>query len=318
MQRKRACHHLLGAVALSAALLSGACANPHGLVKRGYEQPRFGLRIHYRDAAREQFIDQGWRIDNFYRGSSGAWTRKKGTDYYGFRLVEDERHGQQRKERAHFFELKLNHTETNGVIWVQTFKLPTKHKSTRLAVLLNNYVSSLSGSGLYFEGNIYGLQQIKVKKYAARIRQKRWIRVHQYNALRAKIDIVNLDRARLSSRDATTSIDVVLVRFWWTSIKDVQSPRNPVVWVKTKVYNPMMLVVGYKNRAAYFDKQRVDFDSFLRQIRFRDHPTPVLSRTEPVPPENQPPVVRSPTIRQRGTTPKLQPPKKKRAQPPPR
>jgi hypothetical protein len=315
MKLLRSCHHHLGAAILAVALLSGACSKPGGLVKWGYDHPKAGLRILYKDASKEQFIDDAWRVDNFYRGTSGGWSRKQGTDYYGIRLVEDERRGHVRQEHAHFFELKLNHAETNGVIWVQTFKLPTKHKATKLEVLLNNYVNSLSGSGLYLEGNIYGLQQIKVKKYSARVRHKRWIRLHHYNALRARIDIVNLDRFKVSSKDATTSVDVVLLRYWWTSTKEVQDPRNPVVWVKTRLHNPVMLVVGYKNAAAYFEKQRPDFQTFLQQIRFRNHPQPSIAPPTVVSPTVRQPAVRPPAVKPRVTVPRPHPPRKKKVQP---
>lgn len=322
MKHLRACHLFVGAVVLTAALGSGACSNPGGLVRWGYDHPKVGLKILYKDVSKEQFVDDAWRIDNFYRGTSGSWNRKHGTDYYGLRLVEDEHHGRVRQEKAHFFDLKLNHAETNGVIWVQTFKLPSKHKATKLEVLLTNYVNSLSGSGLYLEGNIYGLRQIKVKKYAARVRQKRWIRVHHYNALRAKIDIVDLDRAKVFSKDATKSVDVVLLRFWWTSTKDVQSRRNPVLWRLTRIHHPMMLVVGYKNAAAYFEKQRADFQAFLQQIRFQSHPPPSAAPASVLSPATRPPAVRSPavrppTVRLRGTPPRPRPPRKKVLQPTP-
>jgi hypothetical protein len=240
----------------------------------GYHKPKVGLRILYQDKARQEFVNADWKVDNFHRDGSGAWARKAGSDYYGFRLLEDERTGKVRKEKVHFFELKLAHRETNGVIWVQTFKLRPKHRDKKLDVLLRNYATSLSGSGLFVEGNVYGLLGIKVKKYAAMVREKKWIQVDGFHALQAKIDIINLDSARAGSKRPERSVDVVLLRFSRPENKYEPVPQRPGYWVKTRYHRPVILVVGYKNSAIYFEKHRPDLQAFLRQIRFKHRSGP--------------------------------------------
>ncbi len=319
MQLQRISNWIVGGLCLATVLVSGACvSSPGALGDGGYVRPKYGLRILYKDVENRRFINADWRVDNFYRNQSGEWNRKKGRDYYGIRLVEDDRRGGVKKEKIDFFELKLSHRTTGAVIWMQTFKLKPRHRDMKLDVLLNNYARSLSGSGLFVEGNIYGLLQLKIKKHAAVVRAKKWVRVNNSHALRARIEIVNLDRARVDPRHRGRTVEVVLLRFYWTTEDELQSRKNPNHWVKYRFYHPVVMVIGYKSSATYFEKHRSDFQAFLQQIRFRRHgrsalrpssPRPVLSRPLPIrllPPRTSPP---------RRKFPRPQPPRKNLRQP---
>lgn len=247
------------------------------LLSWGYDRPKYGYRIVYKNASKRQFINADWRLDNFYRDHDGKWTRKRGSDYYGIRLTEDDKHGGVKKEKVHFFELKLGHRRNNGVIWVQIFDLLPKHRDRQLDVLLANYVESLSGTGLFIQSNVYGLLHVKEKKHAALVRFKQWMRLHQYPALRARIDLVNLDRLKVDPKHRGQSVELVLLRFWRTAVKEDYTGKQ------STVFHPAIMVIGYKNSVAYFARHRSDLQTFLKQFAFMSNRKAEALSKQPLP-----------------------------------
>jgi hypothetical protein len=250
--------------ALGSCALLGCSTVTGGIGKTGFEYKDYGYRVLYKNVANRYFINGGWLIDNFYASDDGGWRLKQGRSYYGYQLREKEKVGGVEKKKVYFFDLKLNHRRTNAVIWVQSFKMLQKHSEKELRVLLANYVESLTGSGLYAEGNVYGLLRIKQKKKAAVIKSTRRVQVQQRQALRARLRIHNLDRLKVDPKHSGKTVEILLLRIW--VYKQV---RVETTWEMRTVRYPAIMVIGYQSSTGNFERHLPDFETFLQQFRFK-------------------------------------------------
>ena len=90
--------------------------------KKGYKSDICYLEVSFESQKKKRFIDKSWIVDNYdLNADSGKFKLKKGKAYCGERLIDRDGDGTIEKERGFFYELKLTHTRTEGVIWIQYF-----------------------------------------------------------------------------------------------------------------------------------------------------------------------------------------------------
>jgi hypothetical protein len=247
-----------GALAISVFFLT-SCTPLHGTLRDdGYVFKAYGYSVCYAKKKEKSFIHGGWQLDNFYfRKIADRWEPKSGRRYMGYRLVDLDNDGVLEKEKAFIFDLKLDHGKTQGVIWIQTFDLPKQYAKKELNVLLQSYVTSLTGTGLYAGGDIYSVVRVKQKKYAAVIKQRGSATLGDRAAVKAVIQILDLDQIKVDPQHAGSKLKVLLTKFRpWGS--------RPHEWA--------LMLVGYYNTADQFDRCLADFDRFLKMIRFTTKP----------------------------------------------
>lgn len=251
-------------------LLASCTPKPGVFRKDGFHSARYGYAVCFLYPKHKLFINH-WFIDNFTIDSTtGELTPKTGKLYMGYRLVDRDNDGNLEKEKVFLFDLKLNHRKTNGVIWVQTFELQPGDKGKELAVLLGNYVSSLSGTGLYAEGNIYSILKFKQKKYAAVVKQSAMENLGGYSTQSALIQIYNIDQFKVDPKHRGSMLKVFLMKLKYYATKW----DGTLYYTSTgkKLLKTALMLVGYYNSADRFDRHLGDFTLFLKNFRFANKP----------------------------------------------
>ena len=253
MARRAAC--------LLVPFLVAACTPKPGLFRKdGFHSARYGFTVCFLYPKHKLFLNH-WFIDNFtYDATTGELAPKTGKLYMGVRLVDRDNDGNLEREKVYLFDLKLNHRKTNGVIWIQTFELQPGDEGKELRVLLGNYVSSLSGTGLYAEGNIYSILKYKQKKYAAVIKQSAMESLAGYSAQAALIQIYNIDQFKVDPKHRGSMLKVYLMKLKYYASGDKKNLKTA------------LMLVGYHNTADQFDRYLGDFALFLKNFRFANKP----------------------------------------------
>jgi len=223
-----------------------------------------GYCISFAQKPDKVFINNDWLVDDWiYESGFGGYTKKKGKEYYGNILTDADDDGTMESTPGYFFDLKLINKKTNGVIWIQTFDMPAKHEQKQLDVLLDNYVDSLAGTGYYIEGNIYSLLHSKERKYATKIVQQQTTTLGNRNAIRARIEIADIDQQKFNPDTPVDLLEVVILK-----VPIEKMLYNPNVGLNTTKKGKAILLLGYLNSAPHFEEYLDDFDVFLKLIKF--------------------------------------------------
>lgn len=254
---------LIPMVALLACFLGGGCTVSQGtLSQQGYyyEELRYWVRFHV--PATMTFVNDEWQVDNWIRVpyTRTDWQRKSGSAYLGYRMVESPEGEEPTEERVFLYDLKLTHKLTNGVIWSQSFALSQSQRHKQLDVLLNNYADSLSGTGLYGQGDIYSIKRAKLRKFAARLAWKRSLQRGPYLVLYGLIEVIDLERQRVDKAYEPERVLLAITRIALLGGKSA------------------LVLFGYHNTADHFEKYVGAFRAFLQNTFL----FPLRSRRVPV------------------------------------
>jgi hypothetical protein len=277
------------------AIESGG-VNPFDATRFCHEQCKYSIAFAH--PPQPTFINPAWSLDNFaYDEATRQWVRKEGKEYYGYRIIDRNDDGTAEKERAFFFDLKLVHKQSAGVIWVQSFEILEKHAQKPLDLLLGNYADSLAGTGAYLEANVYAQIDVKERKYASIVRNTTAGKLGPYAALAAEIEVVDTDQQKVNPDHSGMMLKVVLAKVvCWKEKEQADSFKGEIVPI-TK-----LLLIGYHNSAAYFDQYLPDFESFLGTIDLWNQgidPASIpayLLPQEPPPPPPPPPEPPAPPV----------------------
>ena len=249
--------YLLRALAASivvATFSCVACAPEHGTITRkGFVYKSRKYRVDFTVPSKRQFINANWTVDNYVYDKTGpfggTWSAKEGKRFLGHRMVDKDGDGTASREQAFLFDLRLVHRRTNGVIWMQTFELPSNQQDKKLEVFLRNYVDSLSGTGLYRQGSVYGVIRATLRRFAAKVDLKMRTTRGPSQVLHAIISLVDLARKKISPKYEADKIKLLL-----SKIRRLGRPN-------------LLLLVGYHNQAADFVGSLQDFGIFVKRIQ---------------------------------------------------
>ena len=247
-----------------------SCGPSHGVMnKEGFFYKDYGYSVLFKQPTKRHILDWYWYIDNWkFQTTTPAWSLKDGRNYLGYRIVDKDDDGTLERERVYFFDLLIKHKTTDGVIWIQSFDLQHKNKWKKLGVLLDNYVDSLAGTGMYIEGNVYSILQKKERKYASNVIKTEPADLGPYKALRATIELIDLDQLKAVPDYKGKKLEVVIVKINVTR-KVKATTSEHLVDTVSKTERAVMLI-GYHNSAKHFDKYLKDFDEFLGRIKIDD------------------------------------------------
>lgn len=227
----------------------------------GFESKVCYLKVNFESQKHKRLINKSWTVDNYdYYAESGKFKLKKGPAFCGDRVIDRDGDGKLEKERGLFFELKLSHTKTEGVMWLQYFELTKKNKKKKLEVFLKNYAKSLSGTGLVIEGNVHGILTVKEDKYAAKIIESEAAELGTQTAIVGTVEIMDLDMKEIDADYKGDLVRVMLTKH--TCWKRQFIPEKGEVWKSYKC----LLVAGYRNSPEDFEESLEDFETFVGNI----------------------------------------------------
>src|SRR6266478_3316996 len=143
-----------------ASVIAGCATTATRWDNAGFHEDLYGWEVPY-PAGQKKLVGADWQLDNYhYDTVDGKLVPKEGNEYVAF--VREDENGDGRidpfeKQRVFIYDLRFVHARNNGVIWVQTFRIPPANAARDLDVVLANYADSLAGTGLYRQGSIFNI-----------------------------------------------------------------------------------------------------------------------------------------------------------------
>ena len=290
---------------------AGGCASSSGAWKAtGYSQTVFGYGVSFRDANAQALAGSDWRLDSHrYDTAAKGWVEKTGHDYAAVRRQDWDQNGAisgSETTKEALFDLKIVNKKNNGVIWTKAHPLLPEEAEVELEVVLNNYVDSLTGNGLYAQGNLFGAERPKVRNFTTMLVSKQITKIGASDALSGTIEIAEVDRLKQDPRSRSGVVKLVLVKIRCLTEANckVGSRADPMVYapgpgvsgagLKPHIDDPDLdrwpvancrgkpcrarvglLVIGYYNTPPYFAGGLPELDDLLTRVSFPDA-TPVL------------------------------------------
>ncbi len=250
----------LVAVLMSATIV-GCADNYHSVKTDGIYFHRYAYSLKFARQKPRVVVQGSWSLDNFHIDSSKGWVMNKGKRYYGNARMDRDGDGKYEDENVYIFDIKLNHTASNAVMWIQNQELSSKSSRKTLEVLMRNYAGSLTGAGFYAEGNVFSMMTIKQKRFVAVIRWTKSILVDRFHALQAKIQVFNIDQRKIEPKHQGNTITVTMVKI----------PYQYTNASSEKLSGISVMIIGYFNRTEDFEKHQAAYRRFIGQLRFWKH-----------------------------------------------
>jgi hypothetical protein len=273
-------------IAALVATCAAACGTPSQVTldTGGLKYESGGIRIAYKNPAQYQFVDARWKIDNWMLGyyDPNTLTRKLGTPFEGVLRVDMDNDGRVEDYSAFFTDLELRHSETEGQIWVLMRELPRHRAEVKLDVLIDDYAERLSFEE-YTRTGPFDVWLLPTRKYAARVVSKQPSMLGPFEAMIATIEIANLAQLQLDPNSRMGFVRVLMARVPGFTTNVI--PLPPSSYVPRS--NVGLLVVGYYDSTAYFEKGAPDFEAFLEQFTVNGRPVKI-ERFAPVTPPAPP------------------------------
>jgi hypothetical protein len=285
---------LARSLALTVACLASGCATSGGTWNdAGYRQEYFGYEVAFRDAKTKAIAGADWQLENYRADSTASdLVEKTGPAYVAIREQDVDQDGtisESEKIEEPTYDLRLTNRKNNGVIWLKAHPFLPEDADQDLEVILANYADSLSGGGLYAQGNLFGVERDKVRNFTSVLASKQIAPVGSHDALVGTIEIAEVDRLKQDPGQRSGIVKVALVkircltvgncrRLSYRRARERELRRWPVVDCRGTPCHARtgLLVVGYYNTPEYFAAGVPDFEELLKRISFPDaQPLPV-------------------------------------------
>lgn len=298
----------LGRAIWPAVMVVCSCATSGFLNQNGYGNSTYPYRIAYTRPAEGRFLGPDWQVDSWTRGDpGGSWEQKTGEDYVAVREMDLDRDGtigSGEQEKEPIYDLRLVSRTTNGVIWAKAHPLHPDNSDRLLDVVLDGYVDSLRGTGLYAQGNVFSLERIKTRKFTTFVTDRGAVQMGAHSGVTATIELAEVDRLQIHPEERSSKTRIVMVRFPYQVDADKANrfqrvcpeiPRQSAMSsASQKVTNPYggkreapppappgqgqqlrchaLLVLGYYNTPDHFAAGLADFDAFVQTVTLKGLP----------------------------------------------
>lgn len=250
-----------------------ACA-PGPFAPQGYTNESFAYIVGYADPGGKALLPAPWRLDNFNR-SSDSFDEKRDGAYMATRELDDDENGEISPSESRpeaVFDVKLQNDRDNGVIWTKAHPMRYSDRDRELGVLVDNYIDSLSGTGLYEQGSIFNQKHNRQLSFVTFVKSKREIQVDRHAAVEAVVEIAEAEKVKLDPSYRRTRVKVVFTRFEYV-LASAKSPI-PSKWPSVgsgfgeRTHRRGILVAGYANTGEAFERSEAAFDALVQRIRF--------------------------------------------------
>ena len=285
---------------------AAGCASGGGAWKAtGYSQTVFGYDVKFRDASAQALAGSDWRLDSHrYDPAAKGWVEKTGNDYAAIRRQDWDQNGAisgSETTKEPLFDLKIVNKKNNGVIWTKAHPLLPEEAELELEVVLNNYVDSLTGNGLYAQGNLFGAERPKVRNFTTMLVSKEITKIGGSDALTGTIEIAEVDRLKQDPQSRSGVVKLVLLKIHCLTEANckVGSRADPIVYTAGPGVSPAglkphlndpdldrwpvancrgkpcrarvgLLVIGYYNTPPYFAGGLPELADLLTRVSFAD------------------------------------------------
>jgi hypothetical protein len=270
----------MAALAISAAVVSG-CVTAGALDEHGYSNRTYPYRVAYRDASAKRLLGPNWQLDNWsFDKDRRDWSEKSGDDYVAQRTMDLDRNGTvspgERAKEA-IFDLKLVSRTTGAVVWTKAHPIHPDDADRKLSILLDNYVDSLRGNGLYAQGSVFSIERVASRRFTTFVTERSEGTLSGSPMIAATIELAEVDRLQVRPDERNAKIRLVMVKYPylldWGNANIFQRvcPTYPAAnGSQRRCYT--LLVLGYYNTPEHFAEELPAFEQILKQVSISSAP----------------------------------------------
>jgi hypothetical protein len=241
-------------VASVSALFALSCGLQSGTFgPQGFHHSRYDYEVRYADASAQRIMPAGWRLDNYRQTASGLAAKNTGfyKTSFEFDINRDER--PDTIDAVPTFDLRFEHKQTGGVVWLRTIPAPTYDGTQALYMLSRDYLAGVSLVG--YELAQFGQQGTGEKHFVVQVLETRPAQLAALESLAVTIEVANLTELKASASAKRKRVKLVLVRAGLNH-------RVPA----TDADFPTVLVAGYANQPEFFQQHLAEFHAFLERV----------------------------------------------------
>lgn len=259
------------AVVLGLGLGLGGCASGSTTAGSALVHPKFPYAVTYDDEAQKSVLGEEWRLENYrHKDRSADIERKRNYDLrYAFDLNDDDK--ADTHEEFPYPDLLFINRKTNARLELSTLLLGEKLADKELRVLLNDLVSSRSGTRSLLVG--FGQAALGIeKRFATRLLDSAEATLDGNKGLVATIERADLDQLQLNpnARWERSRLFLMHAPFDYYvpggNAQDASGQRDTRTFKKFRV----LLVAEYTNTPEDFDAQYAAFPRLLNKVHVLD------------------------------------------------
>ena len=271
------------------SVLAGCVTTNARWDQAGFHEDHYGWEVPYL-AGQKRLIGPDWKLDNYhYDTVAGRLMPKEGNEYVAYVREDENGDGKidyNEKQLVFLYDLKFVHARNNGVIWVQTFRVPHADEDRDLDVVLANYADSLAGTGLHWQGSIFNLSVPRTRSFTVFLNDKSETKVGSYPAVGALIELAETSRLQLNKDERSMKLRVVLSKFTYLEelrpgVVDPAQARSANANGNTLSRRTAVILIGYVNDPDHFESGVGDFEDFRGRLRW--HPRAAVARPPAAP-----------------------------------
>jgi hypothetical protein len=256
------------------AISSLDCVSTGAIDPQGYRHTDFGYAVRSLEPGSAQFLPPHWQLDNFQIDRvSGQWEQKTGGHWKAVRRVDLNGDGVIDKSETNeepAYDLHFVHEVNGGIIWVKAHPVRKDRGRLALDVVLDDYIDSLRGTGLFEQGDLFGLETVVARKFTTFVPERKSTKVAGRPAVEAVIALAETDRLEIDKSERSGIVRVVMIRFPFYVKASVTGPNESQVFDGKDghryVKRNALLVIGYYNTPRYFKENVGDLDGLLTRV----------------------------------------------------
>jgi hypothetical protein len=260
-------------LATAVAVAFTDCApRPGAMTASGLEELAYGYAIRFKDGA--SFAGAQWLLDNYATDARGRYAPKTGATYVGTRELDVDGDGDSERFEEPLYDLRLANVSDGAVIWTKAHPLLPRDAGKTLDILLSNYADSIAVAGAYADLNAFSQPPSPMRRFTSFVVEQKPRLVAGHPALSALVELAEVDKLRVNPDHRHSKLRLVLVKYGHLQTSS-SAPSTP--WPSSKqgqnwvVERTALLVLGYVNTAARFERHTETFSDFVSLVRFANY-----------------------------------------------
>lgn len=249
-------NRFVAAVLLGLSALGCRPPAPGSFSPAGYEHTVYHYRV--KAGADGKLLPSAWKIDNYYTSKKSGLEPKEASGYVTTYDLDADGDGKYETSAKEFvYDLRYEHLEHDGVIFLRTFPISGDLQRKKLDVLMDRYIEQIAGAGYEVVSPESSSELLVEKRYAAAVVERTTGWLAGLDASVVTLDIANLDQIKVDPNARKQRVQLVLLH---TNFSYKRNERR-----ETSTF-PVIMLVGYANQPNDFAAGLADFQGLLGRI----------------------------------------------------
>lgn len=222
----------------------------------GYEHTDYHYRV--KADGEGKLLPTAWKLDNYYSSKKSGLEPKDASGYVTTYNLDTDGDGKyESSEKEFVYDLRYEHLEHDGVIFLRTFPISGDLEKKKLDVLMDRYIEQIAGAGYEVVSPEASTELLVEKRYAAAVVERTTGKLAGLDAAVVTLDIANLDQIKVDPNARKQRVQLVLLHtnFSYETKRGRFSSKFPV-----------LMLAGYANQPKDFSEGLVDFQGLLSRI----------------------------------------------------